>query len=291
MKQSIHIIQIVHRIVLALLLIGLGVVAVNILSIEAQRMGINGLLNNGLKAFLFSSLVVTGLWFLRKKNRFDSGNIGFEKPRVAIKHFLFGISLIMVPLLITIILSMMMGWGGLKINVTASILESLAWIALFTFLTDALPEEIIFRGYIYANLNLKYHKLKAALITTFVFALMPVFSMLVQNQLLGYPVNIGGANTVTVGYTITLLLFGAFMIYLRILSGSVWTSIGFHLVFVFMNQLMGPGDSQLIQFTDTEGEQAMQITLVSLIILTFAILLIWPRLTKSSLGWNEKATS
>lgn len=120
------------------------------------------------------------------------------------------------------------------------------------------------------------------------FLFEPVLSMLVQKQLLGYEVSIGGADAITPSYLITLVLFGALILYIRILTRSVWTGIGFHFIFVFMNQLMGPNPDRLIQFTDLKGEQALQLTLIALLIIVFVGLLIYPRIMKKPIGWREK---
>lgn len=276
------------RVIIALLIGGLSIALVNIISAEAHLLGLGRLPNNILSAIILSGLVVTGVWLLRRRDGFIPKDIGFERKEKAPRKFLLGVCLILIPLTITILVAFVTGWGGLELNSSSPILKSLAFGLVLTFLTDALPEEVLFRGYIYSNLNLEYNKIKSSIITIVFFALTPVFSMLIQKQLLGYEVSIGGANTITPSYLITLVIFGAFILYLRILTRSVWTSIGFHLIFVFMNQLMGPGPDRLIQFTDQNGEQALQLTLMALLIIVFIGLLIYPRIMKKPIGWKEK---
>ncbi|MCE7990971.1 MAG: CPBP family intramembrane metalloprotease [Roseivirga sp.] len=276
------------NIIIALLIGALAVVFVNILGTEAYTLGIDGWTNQAIKGVLLSGIVVAGIWLLRKRNGFAPRDIGHETRPKAAKKFLLGMALILVPLTITITVAFITGWGGLKINSSGPVLSAMLFAFVLTFLTDALPEELLFRGYIYTNLNTRFTKVKSSLITIVLFALIPVVSMLIQKQLLGYEVLIGGANTITPSYIITLIFFGAFVLYLRILTRSLWTGVGFHLVFVFMNQLMGPSEGNLLQFTSVEGEQPLQLTLMGLILAIFIALLIYPRLTKQPIGWGEK---
>ncbi|GAB5526287.1 MAG: hypothetical protein Roseis2KO_41590 [Roseivirga sp.] len=293
MENSNNTNQPVHKslktsMIIALLIGALAVVTVNIFGIEAHSLGIDRWTNQAIQGILLSGIVVTGIWLLRKRDNFTPGDIGHQTRPKAAKKFLLGMALIIVPLSITITMAFITGWGGLKINSSGPVLSTMLFAFVLTFLTDALPEELLFRGYIYTNLNRRYSKIKSSLITILLFSCLPVVSMLIQKQLLGYEVSIGGANTITPSYIITLIFFGAFVIYLRILTRSLWTGVGFHLVFVFMNQLMGPSESNLLQFTSVEGEQALQLTLMGLILTIFIGLLIYPRLTKQPIGWKER---
>lgn len=275
--------------ILYALVIGiLAIVLVNIIGIELESSGIPIRINQALKGLMLSGVVVAGVWLLRKREDFIPEDIGHEIPQKAIQKFLLGMGFIAVPLTLTIIIAFITGWGGLQVNSTPEVFSTMLFAFLLTFLTDALPEELLFRGYIYTNLNTRFNKVQSGLLTLLPFVMLPVVSMLIQKQLLGYEVSIGGANTITPSYIITLTFFGAFMQYLRILTQSLWTGVGFHLVFVFMNQLMGPREHNLIQFTSSEGEQALQFTLMGLVLSVFIGLLIYPRLSKTPIGWKER---
>ncbi len=272
----------------ALLMGALAIVFVNIIGIELENTGIHVWVNRALTGLLISGIVVTGVWLLRKRDGFVPKDIGHETLPKAIKKFALGMGLILVPLILTIIIAFITGWGGLQVNDSSQVVTAMFFAFALTFLTDALPEELLFRGYIYTRLNTRYNKIKSSLFTLLPFVMLPVVSMLIQKQLLGYEVSIGGANTITPSYLITLLFFGAFMMYLRILTRSLWTGVGFHLIFVFMNQLMGPGEHNLLQFTSSEGEQYLSFTLLGLILIIFILLLLYPKLSKQSLGWRER---
>lgn len=274
-------------ITIALLTGTFTIVLINIIGIELGQRGIQLWANQALKGILLSGIVVAAVWLLRKRDGFVPKDIGHETKQKAFKKFLLGISLILIPLAITIAIAMISGWGGLQINSSGPVISAMLFSFVLTFLTDALPEELLFRGYIYTNLNTKYNKIKSSMITIALFASLPAVSMLIQKELLGYEVLIGGANTITTSYIITLIFFGAFILYLRILTGSLWTGVGFHLVFVFMNQLMGPSEGNMFQFTSMEGEQYLQFTLMGLVLTVFIGLLIYPRIKKQPIGWKE----
>jgi len=156
--------------------------------------------------------------------------------------------------------------------------------------TDGLPEELLFRGMLYSNLNVRYSKLKSSAIAVLLFTLFPFVIVGIQ-KLMGNGVFIGATDRITPSFVITMLFFGSFMQYLRILTNSVWTSVGFHTLFVFMNVLIGTEPNNLIQFSNMQRETPMQVTLISLVVLTFIWLLAYPRITKRPIDWKTKISA
>jgi uncharacterized protein len=159
---------------------------------------------------------------------------------------------------------------------------------LTVFLFEALPEELVFRGYIFSTLNVRFRKWKAALISIFSFVLLPVVLVQIQRYILGMEVSVGRTDHIELSYLITMLLFASFIQYLRILTGSIWTGIGFHLVFVYINRMIGTEDYNLIQLSNISSEQPMQIVLICSLLLVFLFVILYPVLTKKKLGWREK---
>ncbi len=274
------------RVILALLLAAAGVALVNIFTYESVKIGIEGQLNHFLRGLLFSILVLTGVWAIRKRFRSKPANIDFQLSNKWFRKFLLGMGLIIVPIIITVLISIAFGWGGIKINTSTSLLWALSVVLISTLLTDALPEEVLFRGFVYSSLGMKYNKLISSILSIALFAFFPFVMVFIQETILGYEVYIGGSDRITTSYFITMIFFGSFMQYLRLLTKSAWTSIGFHTVFVFMNQLMGTESNSLIQITDTASESSMQIVLISLVIIVFVSLLIYPRFAKRPIGWK-----
>lgn len=264
-----------------------GVVLVNVFAYETQHWNISGNLNHLLRGALFSTLVILGIWFIRQKTYTLQMPIGYGKPSTALKTLALGLGLILVPLIITLSVTHVLGWAQVRINSSATILGSFILGFIATFLTDALPEEVIFRGYIYAQLNTRFHKLKSSLISVVFFALFPMLIVLVQ-KLLNYPIYIGGDDRITPSFMITMVFFGSFMQYLRVLTKSLWTSVGFHTLFVFMNMLMGTSEEHFIQLTAFTSETPMQILLICLVVLTFALVIAYPFLKKEPIQWRSR---
>jgi CAAX protease family protein len=241
-----------------------------------------------LQAIIMSGLIVSGVWLLRKK--LDKGSpksIGIGNFRESLSKFALGISLIILPLFLTLSFTELFGWGSVTFNTNSALLSTLIIGVSTTFLFEALPEELLFRGYIYSNLNMQHKRWVSALITIGLFVLLPIFVVPIQKHILGMDIYVGGASSITASYIIMMFLFGSFIQYLRILTGSVWTGIGFHLVFVYINRLMGLEPTNLIQFSDFTNEVPTQITFGSALAITFIVLLLYPRIRKRKIGWGE----
>ena len=247
-------------------------------------------LSHVLQALVMSGIVITGVWYLRKK--FDRGtpqSIGLESIKKSLLKFGLGMGLILVPLILTLTLVAIFDWGTITFNADQDTLVNILGGMAIVLTFEALPEELLFRGYIYSNLNARHKRWLAALMTIGLFALLPVLLYPLQKYVLGMEMEIGGSDTLTVGYVINMIFFGAFVQYLRILTGSVWTGIGFHLIFVYMNHLIGLDATSFIQLSEIESEQPMQITLIISILVIFIGLLLYPRLSKRRIGWKELA--
>lgn len=228
--------------------------------------------NHIIKAISVGMIVIVGIWFLR--SRLDRGvpkKIGLNKPRTAFKNIFLGIGLILVPLILALSLSLMFGWVKFSFNANNAIILSLFLGLISTLFTDALSEELIFRGYIFSNLKEYYGIWTSSIITVAIFVVAPILLITLQSSL-----NIHGAVGLSAGYVINLILFGSFMQYLRIIFKSIWVGVGFHLVFVHMNQLMGTSSDKLLQFSLDSNQQPIQITLIILLIFMFISLIIYP---------------
>lgn len=234
--------------------------------------------------------MVIGIWLIKKYYPINDPEIGLRNPKLALKTFGFGVGLILIPLIITLLLTAVFDWGSISINTSGPFLYTFLVAFIATMFTDGLPEELLFRGMLYSNLNVRYSKLKSSAIAVLLFTLFPFVIVGIQ-KLMGNGVFIGATDRITPSFVITMLFFGSFMQYLRILTNSVWTSVGFHTLFVFMNVLIGTEPNNLIQFSNMQRETPMQVTLISLVVLTFIWLLAYPRITKRPIDWKTKISA
>ena len=84
------------------------------------------------------------------------------------------------------------------------------------------------------------------------------------------------------------MLRRSFVQYLRVLTGNVWTSIGFHLAFLLVNRIMGPQPSRMISVTDVSPDAPIQMVTLVIVVLVLGGLIAWPFARKRPLRWNER---
>ena len=257
----------------------IGIAALSIPIVIFEKLGImsdNALHKHLIQSCFSGFIAIIGIWFLRVKlDKATPISIGLLKPKKALTHFLFGFGLIAIPLIITIVLSITFGWGEVSFNISNAILYGAILGLISIFFTDAITEELIFRGYIFSNLKERFGTWTSSLITLLVFVAVPVIIIVIQKFF-----GVDSAVPINGGFIITLLFFGAFVQYLRVLTKSIWVGVGFHLFFVQMNQLIGITDSSLIEFSETSNQQSIQITLIVLLLIIFVSLIAYPFIMK-----------
>lgn len=273
------------KLILACLISFIALVLPNFIFLKTGILNLDPFYRHIVKSFFVATIAVLGVWLLRSK--LDKGvpvSIGLTKPSIAIPHALLGFGLVLVPLVLTLILGRVFGWAEFSFN-SGGVLRVIILGTISTLFTDALTEEIIFRGYIYSNLKERFNVWISSLISLILFVTIAVTIMAFQSHF-GIP---GAGRLLTGNFVVTLIFFGAFMQYLRVAYKSIWVGVGFHLFFVHMNKLMGATDDRLIQFSETSyQEQPMQITLIILILLAFAALILFPIIKKKRKGAIEK---
>lgn len=257
----------------------IGIVALTLPVLIIKQAGIltdKPLFRHLIQSCLTGLIAIIGIWFLRTKlDKNTPISIGLVKPNKALAQFLFGFGLIAIPLIITIILSIVFGWGEVSLNISNGILFAIFLGLISTLFTDAITEELIFRGYIFSNLKERFNTWTSSIITLVLFVTLPLIISFIQNLL-----GIEWAVPVNGGYIITLFFFGSFVQYLRVLTKSIWTGVGFHLFFVQMNRLIGIEGDTLIQFSETSSQQPIQVTLIILLLLVFIGLIAYPYINK-----------
>ncbi|MDH4057959.1 MAG: CPBP family intramembrane metalloprotease [Cyclobacteriaceae bacterium] len=235
-----------------------------------------------LQALVMSGIVLPGILFLRK--RLDKGTpdtIGFQGLKSNLKSFGLGMGIIMGPLLVMALFSDLLGWSDVQINYDSDTTSKLVLGLLTVLFFEALPEELLFRGYLYSNLRTSFKKWQAGTITVLLFLLLPITLSLVQKYFFGMEISLSGANTITMEYVIMILVFGSFIQYLRIMTNNVFTGMGFHLFFIGFNRINGNGATSLkfIQFNDITNNGAMQITMLVCVVIIVIGLLVFPYLS------------
>jgi len=241
----------------------------------------------GLQAVVMSGLVVPGILWLRVNlDRAPASGLGLPGRGRAVRDMAFGIGLIAVPLFATVLLATLFGWASVSITDAGGAWTGLLFSMLTVLFFEALPEELAFRGYIYRNLNTRMSRWLAGAVAVALFVLLPTVLVPIQEHVLKMDVVVGGASGLTAGYLITMAVFGSFVQYLRILTGTIWMGVGFHFAFVLLNRVIGPRHTDLIQFRDIVAPGAMQITAIGSVGLLILGLLAYPRLSRQPIGWG-----
>jgi membrane protease YdiL (CAAX protease family) len=239
-------------------------------------------------ALFMSGLVVYSVFYFRKVIDNESpGSIGLENIQKSIIKFLLGTGFVLIPMILTLSFTVIFGWGELNFNAGGSFITTILFGVVTVFLFEALPEELMFRGYIFSNLNVKYKTWISALMTIGLFVILPIFLVPIQKYLLGMEIYIGGRSAIHPSYLITMVFFGAFVQYLRILFKSIWVGVGFHLSFVYIDKIIGLEESSIIQITNATNQAGPQITLIILLLLIFISLILYPKLINKKIEWNE----
>jgi membrane protease YdiL (CAAX protease family) len=255
--------------------------------VEAS-LGVGSRVRYGLQALIMSGIVVPGIWWLRTRGDLRPlEGLGVLGLRRSLAGFAIGTGIIALPVLLTVLLTNVFGWATVTVDLSASALGALAAGIGTVLFFEALPEELVFRGYIYRNLSAGLQRWVASLLTVGLFVLVPLALVPIQRHLLGMEISVGGASTITGGYVITMILFGTFVQYLRVLTGSIWTGVGFHLAFVLINRILGPRPTNLIRFSDIVASGPMQVTALASVILLLVALVAYPRLVGRPVGWRK----
>jgi membrane protease YdiL (CAAX protease family) len=240
-----------------------------------------------LQAVVMSGIVVPGVILLRRRlDRAPVSGMGLPGARRSLRDFAAGAGIVGVPLLLALVAAQMMGWASVVLDLSMSGLGTLAYLVFTALVFEALPEELVFRGYIYRNLSSAFSRRLASLATVALFVLLPVALFVIQTYVLGMETQFGGSSGLTADYLVIMVLFGSFVQYIRVLSGAVWMGIGFHFGFLLLNRVMGPRPSNLIHVTEVAGAGPLQAMALSLAGLTILAALAWPFVTRRSLRWG-----
>lgn len=176
-------------------------------------------------ALLTTFLTVTLIQVALKMDKMTWSHLGQTTLRTNIISFFLGFFLWTIPASIGLYICFMLGWVEIKFHSDLNeLLLSMMILFITVFLIEALPEELIFRGYIYRYLHACFPQWGTIILQALLFSLFAYFigAMYSVEQLQFIP-----------GFAIILGMF-------RAISGNVWTSIGFHVAIMTATQILGP---------------------------------------------------
>jgi membrane protease YdiL (CAAX protease family) len=253
-----------------------------------QAFGLSAPARQAFQALLTSALVVPVIWWLwTRVNGGEAADLGLGISKANLRALVVGLSIIAVPVVVIIAVGKGFGWASISIDNSAAGIQALLLGVGTIFFLEALPEELVVRGYIYRNLSGRYSRLKASMISVLLFVMLPVAIVMVQKYVFGLEIRINGVERIEPSFLVTLFVFGWFLQFLRVASGTIWVGIGFHTAFVLINRIMGPRDSQMIRFEEIIAPGPLKFVAIGTVVAVFGAVFAWPWLAKRSLGWRE----
>lgn len=217
---------------------------------------------NALAAFVLAvPLVVCARRLLDRR---PVTTLGLSRGLMAVRDLLYGALTWLLPAAVGLGVALGVGW--LQIEIDATVAETIGvalLLIVLVFAYEAFPEELIFRGYIYRNLTAAMAPWLAVLVQALIFAAFGTTLWVVT-----YGWGVLGERLV--------LFFGMAIVAgcLRLISGSIWAAVGFHLAFQVVMQLFLSGQYLEVTLSD-DGTFIVATAVVAFITAATIARLLW----------------
>lgn len=193
--------------------------------------------------------------------------LGLPLSRAAVRPFLVGLLAFSAPSLAGLWIAVSAGWVSVKtLAPTAEVVGMLALIVFTVLVYEAVPEELLFRGYVFRNLASAMPPWVAVIVQAALFTLLGTALWVVGS---GWGVLAERAG-IFFGMGIVLGL-------IRIESRSVWACVGFHLGFQVVAQTLTGSTVSL------DGSYVLAIMLPAFVLGTSIVSL----LTRETPNWSR----
>ncbi|WP_121180989.1 CPBP family intramembrane glutamic endopeptidase [Nocardiopsis sp. Huas11] len=186
-------------------------------------------------------LALPMVWLARRYlDRRPWRGLGLTLDRAQWRPFLVGAASWALPGFAGIAWCVAMGWSAFGLSVSgAEAVAGLLLLAVLVLLFEAVPEELIFRGYLFRNLNAAMGAWLVVVVQAVLFALW------------GSAIWVLDSGWEVLAERLPLfLVMGLVLGCLRVLTGSVWACVGFHLVFQTVAQALLNGRYLEVQGAD-----------------------------------------
>lgn len=222
-------------------------------TIAEQQFGLSRNVRNLIQGLVMSGLVVPPILYLYQ-HVYRLTGVKPKKPVYSWKsayHFITGVLLAIVLASLGFMIATSQGWIIIEQWHTPDHwFAALLINSLIAFLYEALPEELALRGMMYDVLRHRFSTWLAVLFQTLLFVCVPI----AVNQIEAI-VGLAPGNVINLPYIILILCFGICLQLLRLWTGSLWTTIGFHLAFLEINRFVisshGYGAPPIITYHDS----------------------------------------
>ncbi|MBG9942743.1 CPBP family intramembrane glutamic endopeptidase [Brevibacillus formosus] len=250
-----------------------------------SRMGGSQLFVHGLQAILLTSIVVPSLYWLLKKSGHKSFHaIGLSSARRAVPQFMTGAGLVIILSGSGFAIAEWLDWIHIKeFHFSMQLLSTAMLNVVIAFFYEALPEELSFRGAVYSALGERFNRIAALFLQPVLFTLAPV-AVTGLHHLTGFE-----PAAISVDYIILLLTFGFILQLLRLVTDSLWTSIGFHLAYLFTTRfIVLQREARFLTYEEmVPGTGELFIIFVMTLLVGILILLTLGIVRRRSIGWRK----
>lgn len=229
------------------------------------------------QAIVTSAIVIPVVYLLAKrrwgKEIFKEMRISTTIRGVSTLFFVFFV-VICISLLGFFLLVKTNGIDHVSIHWSKDIVEMILFTFVVAFFYEALPEEIVFRGFLLKLLEERWRKWIVLFGSAFIFLASPITMSYLQ-KLLGMP-----PHDISIGYIILIYPFGIVLLLTTWYFQNLWASIGFHMGYLMSARfIMSNNEYAIFNFAEEVNGianftvQYLIIIIGSIIILTILLLI------------------
>lgn len=254
--------------------------------VARATLGVPPYIQQLVQAVVVTGLVVPAIYALLRSDGKPWRWVGMSSFASGLSRCLIGIRLVVGTAGVALGLGVAAGWlRVVSWDLPLATVLALAANIPIALLYEALPEELAFRGYLYSTLNSRVACWLAALAGLVLFVLAPVTVVALQAA-----AGMEAGNSITVDYVILLAGFGLVLQLCRIVTGSLWTSIGFHLAWLELSRyVVVPRAEPLVRIEDvTPGTSEILVLFLGAIVGSILLLIVWPWLRGRRIGWRGR---
>ncbi|MET3544795.1 membrane protease YdiL (CAAX protease family) [Paenibacillus favisporus] len=214
------------------------------------------------KCALVSIIVITAVHWIR--SRYSIGQALLPLTKAGMVQLLIGVGFRVVLAACGFLLAIQFEWIDIVAwHFSFQFVIAVAGNTGMAFLYEALPEELTMRGLVYNGLRTKFHYVGAYVGQVLLFIGVPVTVNFLQ-QMTGMEPGVD----INTDYVILLFAFGTALQLLRNITGSLWTSIGFHLGYLEISRfVVTQSDPHLVTYTERYEETGNLFILFGMVIL------------------------
>jgi len=203
------------------------------------RTGLAGTPKQALSAVLCLAITVSLIVLLRTRvDRRPLSGLGLTNVVTGLRTFLLGVLVTGGSAAVLLGAGTWAGWLEWGPVTASKLVGFLVVNAVIALALEAVPEELVFRGYVYDTLGQALRRWTAFLGTVALFTFAGASSSVVYaavGTLLGLDVpapSFAPVGEDPLAYAILYPVFGAALLIARITTGSLWTSIAMHLTYL-----------------------------------------------------------